>query len=122
MRRWILEGDVAPRYPGSDAPGYVTSGDGLNNVVDGIGPIGRSTVVSRAGSVGSFSGRSGDIVGSGRVVGENQEVHSEIRQKQVIHTEECPICFMHYQGVNHTVCCSKPLCTECYLQVGTFFL
>lgn len=31
--------------------------------------------------------------------------------------EECPICFMSYQGVNTTKCCGKPLCTECYLQV-----
>jgi hypothetical protein len=33
--------------------------------------------------------------------------------------EECPICFMFCKANNRTVCCDKPMCTECYLQVKT---
>eukprot|EP00639_Heterosigma_akashiwo_P002392 CAMPEP_0194565798 /NCGR_PEP_ID=MMETSP0292-20121207/4935_1 /TAXON_ID=39354 /ORGANISM="Heterosigma akashiwo, Strain CCMP2393" /LENGTH=149 /DNA_ID=CAMNT_0039415251 /DNA_START=290 /DNA_END=736 /DNA_ORIENTATION=- len=32
-------------------------------------------------------------------------------------TEECPICFMHYEAVNRSSCCKKAMCTECYLQI-----
>lgn len=32
--------------------------------------------------------------------------------------EECPICFLFYKGgLNRTTCCSKSMCTECFLQV-----
>ncbi|PVU95458.1 hypothetical protein BB561_001814 [Smittium simulii] len=32
-------------------------------------------------------------------------------------TIECPICFLYYpQNINYTVCCSKPICTECFAQ------
>ncbi|CAN0293486.1 unnamed protein product, partial [Ectocarpus fasciculatus] len=68
VRRWIMDGQVAPRYPGADAPSF----------------------------------------------GPGKEAPGGGEQQQ---TEECPICFMHYHGVNRTTCCAKPLCTECYLQV-----
>ncbi|KAG5186812.1 hypothetical protein JKP88DRAFT_308864, partial [Tribonema minus] len=55
VRKWILEGKVAPRFPPLDNPD------------DGA--------------------------------------------------EECPICFMFCHATNTTVCCGKPLCTECYLQL-----
>ncbi|CEG36117.1 ring u-box domain-containing protein [Plasmopara halstedii] len=33
-------------------------------------------------------------------------------------TLECPICFMFYPGsLNASSCCSKPICSECYLQI-----
>ncbi|KAH7474863.1 hypothetical protein PRIC1_013008 [Phytophthora ramorum] len=33
-------------------------------------------------------------------------------------TLECPICFMFYPGsLNMSSCCSKPICSECYLQI-----
>ncbi|KAH7366571.1 hypothetical protein KP509_18G086000 [Ceratopteris richardii] len=31
--------------------------------------------------------------------------------------EDCPICFLFYPRLNRSKCCSKPICTECYLQV-----
>ncbi|XP_073000209.1 E3 ubiquitin-protein ligase GW2-like [Typha latifolia] len=31
--------------------------------------------------------------------------------------EECPICFLYYPSLNRSVCCSKSICTECFLQV-----
>jgi|EP01047_Picozoa_sp_COSAG01_P027657 hypothetical protein len=32
--------------------------------------------------------------------------------------EECPICFMYYNGgLNQTVCCGQRTCTECLLQL-----
>uniref|UniRef100_A0A7S4B8F4 RING-type domain-containing protein n=1 Tax=Chrysotila carterae TaxID=13221 RepID=A0A7S4B8F4_CHRCT len=32
--------------------------------------------------------------------------------------EECPICMLFYPGgLNRSICCKKPICTECYLQV-----
>eukprot|EP00798_Chlamydomonas_sp_ICE-L_P018491 gene18491-24989_t len=33
--------------------------------------------------------------------------------------EECPICFLHYLVLNTSRCCSKRVCTECFLQVQT---
>eukprot|EP00518_Triparma_eleuthera_P003309 CAMPEP_0182464702 /NCGR_PEP_ID=MMETSP1319-20130603/8789_1 /TAXON_ID=172717 /ORGANISM="Bolidomonas pacifica, Strain RCC208" /LENGTH=114 /DNA_ID=CAMNT_0024664361 /DNA_START=167 /DNA_END=508 /DNA_ORIENTATION=- len=32
-------------------------------------------------------------------------------------SKECPICFENYTVYNITSCCSKCVCTECYLQV-----
>lgn len=33
-------------------------------------------------------------------------------------TEECPICMLNYPGgLNRSLCCAQPICTECYLQV-----
>eukprot|EP00741_Cyanophora_paradoxa_P007655 tig00001164_g7404.t1 len=32
-------------------------------------------------------------------------------------SEECPICLLHYQLVNRSRCCKKPICTECFLQI-----
>lgn len=31
--------------------------------------------------------------------------------------EDCPICFLSYPSLNRAVCCHKPICTECFLQV-----
>ena len=33
---------------------------------------------------------------------------------------ECPICFLYYAecAVNVTACCSKPICSECYLSIN----
>lgn len=31
--------------------------------------------------------------------------------------EECPICFLHYPSLNRSKCCSKGICTECFLQM-----
>lgn len=30
---------------------------------------------------------------------------------------ECPICFMGHTHINRSVCCNKPICTECVLQI-----
>ncbi|TDH66904.1 hypothetical protein CCR75_008505 [Bremia lactucae] len=38
--------------------------------------------------------------------------------KEGFFTLECPICFMFYPGnLNVSSCCSKPICSECYLQI-----
>ncbi|KAG8070196.1 hypothetical protein GUJ93_ZPchr0006g43313 [Zizania palustris] len=31
--------------------------------------------------------------------------------------EECPICFLFYPSLNRSKCCSKGICTECFLQM-----
>ncbi|CAL9071141.1 unnamed protein product [Musa textilis] len=31
--------------------------------------------------------------------------------------EECPICFFYYPSLNRSRCCSKGICTECFLQM-----
>ncbi|KAG0631339.1 hypothetical protein M758_1G245600 [Ceratodon purpureus] len=31
--------------------------------------------------------------------------------------EECPICFLYYPSLNRSKCCSKGVCTECFLQM-----
>ncbi|XP_044951178.1 E3 ubiquitin-protein ligase GW2 isoform X2 [Hordeum vulgare subsp. vulgare] len=31
--------------------------------------------------------------------------------------EECPICFLYYPSLNRSKCCSKGICTECFLQM-----
>jgi hypothetical protein len=31
--------------------------------------------------------------------------------------QECPICFLYYEDINVTKCCSAQICTECFLQV-----
>ncbi|KAL8137591.1 hypothetical protein V2J09_003592 [Rumex salicifolius] len=31
--------------------------------------------------------------------------------------EECPICFLYYPTLNRSRCCSKSMCTECFLQL-----
>ncbi len=33
--------------------------------------------------------------------------------------EECPICFLYYPALNRAKCCSKGVCTECFLQVSS---
>ncbi|CAN0486010.1 unnamed protein product, partial [Ectocarpus sp. 12 AP-2014] len=65
------------------------------------------------GAVGT--GRSGG--GGAAAAGGGGGGGGQRAQEQQQQTEECPICFMHYHGVNRTTCCAKPLCTECYLQV-----
>lgn len=97
-----MDGHVAPRFPGADAPGY---GGGTCVGARGLGPVGLEAAATAA-ATGMSGGRS--TLGVGGSTG------AAVERPQ---TEECPICFMHYQGVNRTVCCSKPLCTECYLQV-----
>lgn len=32
--------------------------------------------------------------------------------------EECPICFFFYPSLNRSKCCSKGICTECFLQMN----
>ncbi|XP_024543246.1 protein sip5 isoform X1 [Selaginella moellendorffii] len=34
-----------------------------------------------------------------------------------IDLDECPICFLHYPSLNRSKCCTKGICTECFLQV-----
>ncbi|CAI0409702.1 unnamed protein product [Linum tenue] len=31
--------------------------------------------------------------------------------------EECPICFLYYPSLNRSRCCTKGICTECFLQM-----
>ncbi|KAK9086015.1 hypothetical protein Sjap_026426 [Stephania japonica] len=31
--------------------------------------------------------------------------------------EECPICFLYYPSLNRSTCCTKGICTECFLQM-----
>lgn len=33
--------------------------------------------------------------------------------------EECPICFLYYPSLNRSRCCTKSICTECFLQMKT---
>ncbi|KAI8011009.1 E3 ubiquitin-protein ligase DA2 [Camellia lanceoleosa] len=33
--------------------------------------------------------------------------------------EECPICFLCYPNLNRSRCCTKGICTECFLQMKT---
>ncbi|CAI9757152.1 unnamed protein product [Fraxinus pennsylvanica] len=33
--------------------------------------------------------------------------------------EECPICFLYYPSLNRSRCCTKGICTECFLQLRT---
>ncbi|XP_073028264.1 E3 ubiquitin-protein ligase DA2L-like isoform X4 [Primulina eburnea] len=33
--------------------------------------------------------------------------------------EECPICFLFYPSLNRSRCCTKGICTECFLQMRT---
>ncbi|KAM7260662.1 hypothetical protein ACFE04_011335 [Oxalis oulophora] len=33
------------------------------------------------------------------------------------HHEECPICFLFYPSLNRSRCCTKGICTECFLQM-----
>lgn len=123
-----MEGQVAPRYPGSDAPSFgnggVTGSGGGAGIGGGNPSVSASGVVSyehttiaagrvSGGGVGGGAA-SGAAIGGG--VGGGKVLLQQLLQQQQ-QTEECPICFMHYHGVNRTVCCAKPLCTECYLQV-----
>lgn len=136
VRRWIMEGIVAPRYPGADAPSYASSsansggGDSFDGGSGGIGfdsammlskSISTSASPGQAGVGGMGSGGVGMGGGGGgfqqQQQSQSQQQQSQPQQPQLQQTEECPICFMHYLGVNRTTCCSKPLCTECYLQV-----
>ena len=142
VRRWIMEGQVAPRYPGSDAPNFGGGKDPAGGSGAGPGPGGGTAGASAGGVIGFEStfranfgpgavglpGRSGGGAGASGGVGgmqqqqqQQQQQQSQQQSQQQPHqqqTEECPICFMHYHGVNVTTCCAKPLCTECYLQVG----
>jgi hypothetical protein len=34
-----------------------------------------------------------------------------------VELEECPICFLHYPSLNRSKCCTKGICTECFLQM-----
>eukprot|EP00752_Nemacystus_decipiens_P006203 g5596.t2 len=128
VRRWIMEGQVAPRYPGSDAPNFgggkdpaggSAAGTGAGGITAG-GVIGFESTVRATFGPGAVGppGRSGGGAGAaGAVGGMQQQQQQSLQQPHQQQTEECPICFMHYYGVNMTTCCSKPLCTECYLQV-----
>ncbi|KAL1537640.1 E3 ubiquitin-protein ligase da2 [Salvia divinorum] len=33
--------------------------------------------------------------------------------------EECPICFLYYPSLNRSRCCTKGICTECFIQMKT---
>lgn len=33
--------------------------------------------------------------------------------------DECPICFLYYPSLNRSRCCTKGICTECFLQMKT---
>lgn len=107
VRRWIMEGQVAPRFPGIDAP---VNGMGTSGAIATAGLEAAATAAATGLSAGRApgGGSSAGTAGTAGLAG----------SEKAYRTEECPICFMHYQGVNRTVCCSKPLCTECYLQVG----
>eukprot|EP00250_Pteridium_aquilinum_P011661 c20223_g1_i3 orf=1328-2218(-) len=34
-----------------------------------------------------------------------------------IELDECPICFLFYPSLNRSKCCTKGICTECFLQI-----
>ncbi|KAH8946356.1 hypothetical protein BDL97_12G090900 [Sphagnum fallax] len=38
-------------------------------------------------------------------------------EEPVAELEECPICFLNYPSLNRSKCCTKGICTECFLQV-----
>ncbi|KAI4333401.1 hypothetical protein L6164_018221 [Bauhinia variegata] len=35
----------------------------------------------------------------------------------ILDLEECPICFLYYPSLNRSRCCTKSICTECFLQM-----
>lgn len=46
-----------------------------------------------------------------------EEPTSAVKGSLAAPAEECPICFMFYPVLNTSKCCSKRVCTECFLQV-----
>ncbi|KAH8957571.1 hypothetical protein BDL97_07G098500 [Sphagnum fallax] len=38
-------------------------------------------------------------------------------EEPAVELEECPICFLHYPSLNRSKCCTKGICTECFLQM-----
>ncbi|KAK7304001.1 hypothetical protein RJT34_14971 [Clitoria ternatea] len=38
-------------------------------------------------------------------------------EDSAIDREECPICFLYYPSLNRSRCCTKSICTECFLQM-----
>ncbi|KAF4393014.1 hypothetical protein G4B88_012009 [Cannabis sativa] len=38
-------------------------------------------------------------------------------EELVCDLEECPICFLYYPSLNRSRCCTKGICTECFLQM-----
>ncbi|CAA6665605.1 unnamed protein product [Spirodela intermedia] len=41
-------------------------------------------------------------------------------EERIFDREECPICFLYYPSLNRSKCCTKGICTECYLQMKSF--
>ncbi|OMJ17188.1 Protein SIP5 [Smittium culicis] len=43
----------------------------------------------------------------------NSSAFDELKKKII----ECPICFLYYpKNINYSVCCKKPICSECFIQ------
>ncbi|KAI5076545.1 hypothetical protein GOP47_0008610 [Adiantum capillus-veneris] len=38
-------------------------------------------------------------------------------EDNAIELDECPICFLFYPSLNRSKCCTKGICTECFLQI-----
>lgn len=38
-------------------------------------------------------------------------------EETAVDREECPICFLYYPSLNRSRCCTKSICTECFLQM-----
>ena len=38
-------------------------------------------------------------------------------EETALDREECPICFLYYPSLNRSRCCTKSICTECFLQM-----
>ncbi|TKY49305.1 SIP5 protein [Spatholobus suberectus] len=38
-------------------------------------------------------------------------------EESALDREECPICFLYYPSLNRSRCCTKSICTECFLQM-----
>ncbi len=51
------------------------------------------------------------------VRGELAPRHPGADERDHLHREECPICFLAYPILNKARCCAARLCTECYLQL-----
>lgn len=92
LKRLILDGKLAPCFPGHEEP--VPSSE-LNN----IQPIVHK-LLKRKGQQSGVE-------------------FAEVAPDTPLQLEECPICFLHYPLLNTSKCCGKRVCTECFLQVRT---
>lgn len=86
--------------------------------------LSRSELEKRCKPTGLYASCSWDdkvirkLIGDGRLSARVRGVEDESDSKHAV--VECPICFLYYQNVNATDCCSAYICSECFLQLKPF--